>query len=28
MNILDKIIAGINKDEEANFRAFSPGSFL
>jgi len=27
MNILDKIIAGINKDEEANFRAFSPGSF-
>ncbi|MBP6059512.1 MAG: indole-3-glycerol phosphate synthase TrpC [Candidatus Saccharicenans sp.] len=27
MNILDKIIAGINKDEEANFRAFSSGSF-
>ncbi|MDD8020153.1 MAG: indole-3-glycerol phosphate synthase TrpC [Acidobacteriota bacterium] len=27
MNILDKIIASINRDEEANFRSFSPGSF-
>jgi len=27
MNILDKIIASINRDEEANFRSFSPGTF-